>query len=217
MAPLSPLSDPIFTLTLTVTDHCPRHRSSEPCRAPDVQHLNYTFLLDGEAPYPVTVNDIWTILDSNPYRRDEFLYIEDAETQLAVELPSINHYISGRRVIGAEDLQHLAFPVSPRLFSKGNIVTLEPGKEFMQTVPFTSSRLHKKYQNTLSKGNRYRIRVKDDQKLPRWIWGDLEHLKGPFGLRPIQVLENVHSADFDFDGPVDNGQQWMPASCSPML
>lgn len=81
------------------------------------------------------------------------------------------------------------------------MLTLRPGEITVHTVIFKSSCLFERYQGSLEEGKRYKIVLKPDQTVQRWIWGDPEDANGPLGVSAISILDAGEAAQFVFEGP----------------
>ena len=201
MAPFSAETSPSITASVSLA---PRHPDSAPCRAPQETHLTLTFTLDAAATRGITTNTSDSILTSNNYLWDSFLCVVDSETQEEISLPPPPSYLQQPLpAYDAERLQSLSFPFTATSPARHQILTLEPGEQITRTTIFESSCLFDRYKKVLLKGKKYRIKLKPDQEVKRWIWGDLEDTTGPLGWGQLPILETEKTAQFTFEGTTE--------------
>jgi len=201
MAALDTQTPPLIIASVSLTS---QHPDSGPCHAPGKMHLNLTFALDAAATQGITINTFESILTSNSYLWDTFLYIVDSETGEEISLPPPPSYFQQpSQVYGAEQLQALTFPFSSTSPARHQILTLRPGEKITRTAIFESSCLFHRYQKVLVKGRNYDIKVKAKQRAKRWIWGDVDDTTGPLGWGQLPILPTEHVATFTSEGPTE--------------
>lgn len=201
MARVSAETTPSITASVSLTS---RHPDSGLCCAPEKMHLKLTFALDAAVTRGVTVNTFDSILTSNNYLWDTFLYVVDSETEEEVSLPPPPFYLQQPLpAFSAEQLQALSFPFTTSSPARHQILTLRPEQRIARTAIFESSCLFHRYREVLVKGRHYDIKWKTGQTAKRWIWDDVNDTTGPLGWGQLPILPTEHVATFTFEGPTE--------------
>ncbi|THY74105.1 hypothetical protein D6C86_09429 [Aureobasidium pullulans] len=71
------------------------------------------------------------------------------------------------------------------------------GQALFNTSNIFQNSLHERYQGSWEVGKRYAFELRDNATVPRWTWGTVEQLQGPYGLPALAIgMEEGENREF---------------------